>query len=76
VRNERWRLVGTGELYDVLADPQQQHNVIEDHRDVAAGLQQAYERWWDDMQPFLVNEDVPLSPTHPFHRAWAAQQGP
>ena len=73
VRNERWRLVGTGELYDVQADPTQQRNVIKDHPAVAAELQHAYERWWGDMQPYLVNENVPLSPTHPYQAAYVSQ---
>ena len=49
VMTDRWRLVDKGELYDMEADPGQQHNVIDQHPDVATRLSAFYDGWWDDV---------------------------
>jgi len=49
VMTDRWRLVDNRELYDIDADPGQRVNVIDAHRDVAAGLAGFYDAWWDDV---------------------------
>lgn len=49
----RWRLVQDRELYDLAADPAQEHNVIADHPDIAARLRAHYARWWDGVAPRL-----------------------
>ncbi|MBN1250462.1 MAG: sulfatase-like hydrolase/transferase, partial [Anaerolineae bacterium] len=43
----RWRLVNGVELYDILADPEQRHDVAQAHPDVVAALREGYERWWE-----------------------------
>ena len=43
---QRWRLINGVELYDVLADPGQRHDVAVDRPDVVAELRQGYETWW------------------------------
>ena len=73
IRNQRFRLIGENELYDMLADPGQKENVIEVHPDVVAKMRAAYDVWWRDTRPLMVNEDTPMSKTRPFHVRYHAQ---
>ena len=74
VRSERFRLVGRNALYDMQADPGQTTNVIESHPEQAAAMTEAFDRWWKETRPMMVNEDAPLSATRPFHEAYRLQQ--
>lgn len=84
VRNQRWQLVNPGrenarqwELYDLAADPGQKSNVAADHPQVVRQLEAAYDRWWDDVQPFLVNERATPPSFNPYHtQYWKQYQGP
>ena len=67
VRCERFRLVGPDNLFDMDADSGEKINVLDKHPDQAKLMLTAYHAWWDEVRPLMVNEDVPLSPTHPFH---------
>jgi hypothetical protein len=65
VMTERWRLVcpgqgsgsGTGsgtpklELYDILADPSQKHDVAAAHPETVSRLQREYDAWWETIAP-------------------------
>jgi arylsulfatase len=66
VRNQRFRLVDNA-LYDMQQDPGQTTNVIDHHPDVVAKMRAAYQEFWKETRPLMVNEDVPMSPTRPFH---------
>jgi hypothetical protein len=44
--SQRWRLVNGVELYDILADPGQRHDVAAEHPDVVARLREGYVAWW------------------------------
>lgn len=74
VRTERWRLVGTDQLYDIQADPGQTTNVIEQHPEVAKKMLTRYEAWWDEVRPMMVNEDAPLLDYHPVIRRYEQQK--
>lgn len=74
VRNERFRLVGKDALYDIQSDPGETTNVIEQHPDVAKQMLAAYEAWWDEVRPLMVNEDVPLAPQRPYHVLYDKQK--
>ncbi|RJE73988.1 sulfatase-like hydrolase/transferase [Reichenbachiella sp. MSK19-1] len=80
----KWRLIRNSsdtdwELYDVLVDPKQENNIIDnpDHADVVAELQQEYEEWWqlvdarsDEYTRIIVgSEEEPESHllAHDFH---------
>jgi len=56
IRNTGFRLVNNEELYDLRGDPGESRNVLADHPAVVARLRAAYERWWEEVQPLLVNE--------------------
>ena len=73
VRNERWRLVGKS-LYDLDADPGEKTNVINDHPAVAKKMLAAYDAWWQEVRPLMVNEDAPLDTGKPFIELYEKQK--
>ena len=81
VRNTRFSLVNpvkTGEkweLYDLKNEPGEMTNVIEQHPDAARELRTALDKWWTEVQPDLVNEDVTGPQYNPFHELYWKQFG-
>ncbi len=73
VRNDRFRFVDNRALYDMIADPGQTTNVIDQHPEVVAAMRKAYDRWWAGTVPMMVNETAPMSKTRPFH-VWYNEQ--
>ncbi|MCP5542158.1 MAG: arylsulfatase [Akkermansiaceae bacterium] len=74
--SERQRKKGvpaTDALYDMETDPGQTTNVIDAHPEVAEAMKKAYDRFWKETRPLMVNEDAPMSPVQPFH-VWYAEQ--
>ena len=55
--------MNNSELYDLKNDPGETKNVIAEHPEVVATLRAAYDQWWADVQPLLVNESVTNIPT-------------
>ncbi len=51
VMTDRWRYINGKELYDINADPGQQHDIAPKHPAVVKKLTQAYEKWWQSLQP-------------------------
>jgi arylsulfatase len=47
---KRWRLLETDQLYDLDADPLQEHNVIDDHPGVAREMLDHLDAWWADVE--------------------------
>lgn len=85
VRNQRYRYVGPSQagkdkskatgpfLYDMLNDPGQTTNIIEQQPEIARQLRAAYDQYWQEARPLMVNESAPMSPTKPFHE-WFLKQ--
>lgn len=48
VMTPRWRLVNGRELYDIVQDPEQRHDIAARHREIVEKLRPPYERWWTD----------------------------
>ncbi|HOX39022.1 MAG TPA: arylsulfatase [Candidatus Brocadiia bacterium] len=48
VMDGRWRFIN-GELYDVETDLGQKNNLAKEKPEIAAGMGEAYERWWADV---------------------------
>jgi arylsulfatase A-like enzyme len=46
VMTDEWRFVNNEILNKIKKDPEQQHNIIKDHPQVAARLRAEYDRWW------------------------------
>ena len=72
VRNERYRLV-ENMLYDMKKDPSQLLDIAEKNPKVVQEMRSAYEKFWKETRPLMVNEDVPMSPTQPYHLLYAKQ---
>jgi len=72
VRNERFRLVENS-LYDMKVDPDQTTNVADKYPKIVISMRKAYEKFWEETRPMMVNEDVPMSPTRPFHVLYEKQ---
>ena len=66
VRNERYRLV-ENKLYDMKKDPSQLVDIADKHPKVVQSMRKGYEKFWKEARPLMVNEDVPMSPTQPYH---------
>lgn len=73
VRNQRFRLVDNTMLFDMVNDPGQTTNVIEQHSEVVEKMRAAYDAWWKVTRPMMVNEGVPMSPTRPYHVLYEQQ---
>jgi len=79
IREGKWSLVNVKnsptawELYDLAADPGEQRDVAGEHRDVVARLAAEYDRWWQSVQPDLVNENIDGPAENPFKAAYERQ---
>jgi len=70
-------LVENTALYDLSVDPQEATNVIDKHPEVVAGLRMAYDKWWSETVPLMVNEDANITAPkiNPFKEQYWAQFG-
>jgi arylsulfatase len=59
MRTGRWRFVNNKELYDISIDPFEKNNVAAAHPEVISELRKSYDKWWESVQPLLVNEGLP-----------------
>ena len=75
VTNQRFRLVGRDQLYDMEKDPSQKQNVIADHPEIAKQMNQHYDKWFEDALPNMVNEDAELTGHNTFHLMFWKQYG-
>ncbi|MCK4748023.1 MAG: arylsulfatase [Bacteroidales bacterium] len=74
VRSQRFRLVKNSELYDIENDSGEQVNVFDQFPEVVKEMQQAYDDWWKQLGPLMINEDAALSPVRPFFEIYYAQE--
>lgn len=74
VRSHRYRFVDNNALYDMQADPGQTRNVIEEHPEIVKQMRAAYDSWWRETRPLMVNESAPMSPVRPFHVLYEKQK--
>lgn len=72
VRNERFRLVENS-LFDMKADPNQTTDVAGKFPKIVKSMRDAYEKFWKDTRPLMVNENAPMSPTRPYHILYEKQ---
>lgn len=80
IRTERWALVSekggkepAWQLFDLATDFGQTTDVIQDHPDVVRELGDAFDRWWDECQPLLVNESAEGPAMNPFKALYYEQ---
>ncbi len=75
IRNSRFSLVNNSELYDLKNDPGQKRNVLDAHPEEVAKLRAAYDQWWQDIQPLLVNENAPVPEINPYRTLYEKTLG-
>jgi arylsulfatase len=75
VRSQRYRMVNNTELYDIVNDPGETQNIIEQHSKIVAEMRKAYDHWWASLQSRLVNEDVPFATENAFATLYREQVG-
>jgi arylsulfatase A-like enzyme len=66
VRTERYRFVNNSELYDLFEDPGETNNVASKYPEVVDQIREAYDKWWQEARPLMVNENVPLAKERPY----------
>ena len=62
------------ELYNIKTDPGQQENVAKENPEIVAKMLKAYEAWWDEVRPMMVNEDASLDTGKPFREQFDKQK--
>lgn len=75
IQNSQFTLVGGKELYDLKADPGETTNVIVDHPEIVAKLSAAYDQWWTETRPLMVNEDAVGPKMNPLKEIYWKQFG-
>jgi arylsulfatase len=73
VRNSRFQMVTASkgetknwQLFDLKADPGEKTDIADKNPDIVKQLDGAYDRWWESVQPQLVNEDAVFPAENPF----------
>jgi arylsulfatase len=74
VRSQRFRMVNNSELYDIENDPGETTNVIEKHPEVVAKMRKAYDKWWAEVLPAMVNQDATFAKENPFRVHYLKQK--
>lgn len=62
------------ELYDLKADPAESHDVAAARPEVVKRMDAAYDAWWSEVLPLLVNEDATPPAIPPYKQLWEKQQ--
>ena len=72
----RWRLVNGTELYNLDTDPEQRHNIADQHPEKMKEYLAAYDEWWAEISPtfvekpyFIIGNDAE-NPTTLFCHDW------
>lgn len=71
VRSQNWRMVMPKKpkddvvLYDISKDPYEETDVAGQHPEVVHELRTAYDQWWKETVPLMVNEDRPYAEANP-----------
>lgn len=75
IQDKEFTLVNNSELYDLKNDPGERNNVIAGHPDVVARFRKAYDGWWAETAPLLVNEDAVGPKINPMKEIYWKQFG-
>ena len=63
------------QLFDVVADPGESTDLAQQHHEIVQELEKSYDKWWDSVQPQLVNEDAVGPKQNPFKELYWKQFG-
>ena len=73
VRTEKWRIVNK-RLYDIQNDLGEENDVAKEHPEVVEELRAAFDVWWDEVRPMMVNEDATLDTPRSFEEQFEKQK--
>lgn len=73
VRTQQYRLVNDA-LYDLLVDPGQSRDLAAARPEIVRELKAAFEGFWREARPLMVNEGVPMAKVRPFWAAYERQR--
>jgi hypothetical protein len=63
------------ELFDLSMDYSQKNDVAAQHPDIVKELGAAFDKWWSDCLPLMVNEKAVAPKINPFQERFYAQFG-
>ncbi len=73
IRNSQFQMVTASkgetkdwQLFDLTVDPGEKTDIADKHPNVVKQLDAEYDRWWESVQPQLVNEDAVVPAENPF----------
>ena len=72
VRSHQYRLVDK-QLFDMLKDPGQKNDIANQHPNIVKEMHVAYDKFWKEARPLMVNETAPMSPTQPYRVVYQKQ---
>lgn len=75
IEDGRYRLVNNKELYDLKSDMGERNNLIKEKPEIVEKLRATYDKWWSELDPFLVNEDAVGPQMNPMKVLYWAQFG-
>ncbi len=80
VRSARYSMVNSKrdknwELYDLSADPGESRDIAPANAAVVTRMDAAYDGWWDEILPLLVNENAEPPKLPPYKRVYYQQFG-
>jgi arylsulfatase A-like enzyme len=82
VRNTRWAMVSENggrepkwQLFDLSTDYGQEKNVFTEHPEVVKELSAAFDKWWSECLPLMVNEKAVGPKLNPFAELYWKQFG-
>ena len=73
VRSARYRLVNNEELYDIAEDPGETLNLYTEKPQIVQAMKDAYDAWWQQVRPLMVNDGVPITGLDAHRRACEEQ---
>ena len=50
----------------MLKDPGQKNDIANQHPNIVKEMHVAYDKFWKEARPLMVNETAPMSPTQPY----------
>ena len=82
VRNSRWHLVSEKgaaepkwELFDIANDPSEKNDVVAEHPDVVQVLSKAFDQFWSESRPLMINETEEGPSINPYQEMYYKQFG-
>lgn len=79
IRDARWQLVfksaNKKELFDLQTDPGEQVDLVSKHPEIVSRMTAAFDAWWQETTPLLVNESANGPAVNPFKAAYWKQYG-